>query len=135
MTNSDITDSLGNYIINPLPDIEDEDSGDYYVHPDLSEEVFFGTMDIQEIKRQSMIDAMEMFEAIYNNNNFLIGLGDSRDTGQLDYVFYTSLIEGALQNLDELEQIIQAIVYGNNETEISILDYLYTDFKTDILSD
>ena len=139
MVELNILEALGGYIINPLPDIKEEDSEDYYVYPDLAEETPFPIMDIQEIKRQAMQDAFRIFETLYENNKFLLYVGDSGDgvditTPNLDQSFdeYMFNINQTIMNLEETDQILSAIINGFNESEISIMDYLYPNFEEDI---
>lgn len=135
MENNEITFALGNYIINPLPDTLDEDTAEYYPFPDLDDFIPYKFMKIDEVKKQATIDAIRLFDDLYKKNKFLILPSDSDGSAESGYFEYINLIKVALDDLEEIEDRLTALMNGDDNTDASVLDYIYTEFKTDILSD
>lgn len=131
MDEYNITYALGNYVINPLPDVKDESTGYYTPLDEIGEIVPYKFMTIEEVKRQAMVDAMRIFDDLYKNNNFLI-LPDDNGYPDAMYFEYNNLVETAFETLEGLELIFSSIINGTNLAEIVASDYLYTEFSTDV---
>ena len=135
MENREITFALGNYIVNPLPDIKEDDENEYYPFEDLDEFIPYKFMTIDEVKKQATIDALKIFDDLYNKNNFLILPGDSDGSAETGYFEFTNILENAIEDLEELEDRLTALMNGDDTTGVMVSEYVYTKFKTDILSD
>lgn len=135
MENREITFALGNYIVNPLPDIKEDGENEYYPFEDLDEFIPYKFMTIDEVKKQATIDALKIFDDLYNKNNFLIQPGDSDGTAELGYFEFTNILQNAIDDLEELEDRLTALINGDDTTGVTVSDYVYTEFKKDILSD
>ena len=132
MDETEISYSLGNFVINPLPDVKEEDS-EYYSSLDDFESINpYKLLTIQEIKKQAALDALAIFDIIYKNDKFLILPDDVGEKGL--YYQYINSIEINLDNLEQLETRLMSIINGYLVDE-SILDYVYTEFKNDITSE
>jgi|688.fasta_scaffold486966_1 hypothetical protein len=134
MDEYNITYALGNYVINPLPDVKEE-GGEYYSALDDFEEITpYKLLTIQEIKKQAALDAMRIFDIMYKNNKFLILPGDSDGSAILGYSEYIELIENNIIDLDNLEVKLMSIINGYI-TDETPLDYTYIEFENDITSE
>lgn len=132
MDEYNITYALGNYVVNPLPDVKEEDNEYYYNLDDFDEITPYKLLTIQEIKKQAALDAIRMFDVMYKNNNFLILPDDVGEKGL--YYQYINSIEISLDNLEQLEIRLMSIINGYL-TDESILDYAYIEFENDITSE
>lgn len=134
MDEYNITYALGNYVVNPLPDVKEEDSEYYYNLDDFDEITPYKLLTIQEIKKQAALDAIRMFDTMYNDDKFLILPGDSDGSAKNMYYDYIQFIETGIQDLDDLEVRLNSIV-GEYITDESILNYTYTEFENDLKSE
>lgn len=135
MVDREVTFALGNYIVNPLPDIKEDDATEYYPLPDLDDFIPYKFMTIDEVKKQASIDAIKLFDDLYKKNNFLILPSDSDNSAEMGYFEFINILKIATDELEELEDRLTALINGDDTTDASVLDYVYTEFKTDILSD
>jgi hypothetical protein len=133
MDEYNITYALGNYVINPLPDIKEEDSEYYSAVDDFESITPYKLLTIQEIKKQAALDAMRIFDIMYKKNKFLI-LPDDSGTPSAIYFDYISLIKTHTDDLDNLEIKLMSIINGYISDETP-LDYTYIEFENDITSE
>jgi hypothetical protein len=134
MNEYNITYALGNYVINPLPDIKEEDSEYYSAVDDFESITPYKLLTIQEIKKQAALDAMRIFDIMYKNDKFLLLTGDSDGSSLTYYSEYIDLIETHTQDLDNLEIKLMSIINGYISDETP-LDYTYIEFENDITSE
>lgn len=134
MDETEISYALGNFVINPLPDVKEEDSEYYSALDDFQEITPYKLLTIQEIKKQAALDAMRIFDTMYKNNKFLLLPGDSDGSSSLVYEEYIQLIENNIIDLDNLEVKLMSIINGYI-TDETPLDYAYIEFENDITSE
>lgn len=134
MDEYNITYALGNYVINPLPDVKEEDSEYYSNLEDFDEITPYKLLTIQEIRRQAALDAIGIFDVLYKNDKFLILPGDSDGSAATGYSEYINFIETSITDLDDLEVRLSSIINGYL-TDESVLSYAYVEFENDITSE
>ena len=121
----DILKSLQYKIINPLPDVT-EDGITYRINPVLGDYTGFSSMTKNEVMNDAAIQAVRIFEKIFNNKHFFIGEEDFY--GLAVKASYDASIEIALKNLNTTESELLMIFNETIDTELNIEDYLDFNF-------
>lgn len=120
-----ILESLRYRIINPLPDVT-EDGINYRINPVLGDYTGFSSMTKNEAMNDAAIQAVRIFEKIFNNKHFFIGEEDQY--GLAVKASYVTLVNDALENLNTTESELLIIFNETIDTELNIEDYLDFNF-------
>jgi viroplasmin and RNaseH domain-containing protein len=129
MTESQILESLGEYIIKTLPDKKQTNNGMYIHYDALAEYSEERMVTEQEAMNLAAYNALQIFDELYKNKKFILYPGDNGNS--TDYSQYIREIDASLNNLKDLEtNILNAL--NSEDAEELITPYLFLDFDEEI---
>lgn len=129
MTELNILESLGEYIIKTLPD-KKQTNNDMYIHYDALAEYSEDRMvNMQEAMNLATFNALQIFDDMYKNGKFILYPGDSGNPDS--YSEYIQGIDEAINNLKDLETNILNTLNADDAEEL-IIPYLFLDFDEEI---
>lgn len=117
--------ALESKIINPLPDVTD-DGVNYRINPVLGDYTGFSSMTKNEVMNDAAIQAVRIFEKIFNNKHFFIGEEDFY--GKAVKASYVELVDDTLKYLNTTESELLMIFNKTIDSELNIEDYLDFNF-------